>query len=63
MSYIIGLILMFIGLVLGLFGEREGSEILLILGGFFITAGITTVLLRAGSRGGRGDEPDGHIRP
>lgn len=63
MAYIIGLILMVVGLALGLFGEREGSQVMMILGGFFITAGITTVLLNAGARGGRGDEPGGHIRP
>lgn len=63
MAYIIGMVLMLLGLALGIIGEREGSELFLTIGGCLITAGVATVLLRASATGGRKDEPDGHIRP
>ncbi len=63
MTYIVGFVLMLIGLGLGLVGEVHASQGLLIIGGFLITSGFTTVLLEAGVRGSRGDEPPGYIRP
>lgn len=63
MAYLIALGLIVIGLGIGLYGEYFGAPILLVVGGFFITAGVATLLLRGGSRGGRGDEPGGYIRP
>ncbi len=63
MAYIVGLMLMAVGLAVGLLGEYFAQPILLTVGGFLITAGIATLLLGAGSRGGRGDEPGGYIRP
>lgn len=63
MTYIVGFVLMLIGLGLGLVGEVQAAEGLLMAGGFLITAGFTTVLLEAGVRGSRSDEPPGYIRP
>lgn len=63
MAYIIGLVLMLIGLALGIIGEREGAQLLLTVSGCLITAGVATVLLRASANGDRSDEPDGRIRP
>ncbi|MCA9554777.1 MAG: hypothetical protein KC933_32405 [Myxococcales bacterium] len=63
MGYIVGVVLMLLGLTLGLIGEQLQGPVLLIISGLFIAAGVTVVLLVGGGRGGRGDEPDGHIRP
>jgi hypothetical protein len=63
MGYIFGSILLLAGLILGLVGERLTSGGLLLLSGLLLAAGVATVLLVGGGRGGRGDEPDGHIRP
>ena len=63
MSYIVGVLLMLVGLATGLIGERIMSYELLMIGGFLIAAGVATILLSGSGRGGRHDEPNGHIRP
>lgn len=63
MGYMIGIFLLLLGVTLGVVGERTGGPGLLLVSGFLITAAVTIVLLTGGGRGGRGDEPDGHINP
>ena len=63
MGYIIGILLLLVGVALGIVGERTGGSGLLLVSGLLIAAAVTLVLLTGGGRGGRGDEPSGHINP
>ena len=60
----IGLILLLVGAVVGGIGDfSTGSYELMVLGGLILAAGVVVLLLSSASRGGRGDEPPGHISP
>ena len=45
MGYIVGVVLMLLGLTLGLIGEQLQGPVMLIISGLFIAAGVTVVLL------------------
>lgn len=62
MGYVYGLALMFLGLMLGIWGERILSLELMVSGGLFVAAGLAAMLLLDADNGEDGS-PGSHIRP
>ncbi|MCB9653305.1 MAG: hypothetical protein H6729_04130 [Deltaproteobacteria bacterium] len=69
MRYIVGLLLLFVGAVLGLVGDYPidhpayRSLGLLMTSGFLVASGVAVLLIVSGARGGREDEPPSKISP
>ena len=64
MRTVIGMILLVVGAIIGGIGDfSAGSYGMMVVGGLIIAAGVVVLLLSSASRGGRGDEPPGHIYP